>query len=589
MLLTLVPFLSGCEKEPDIKGPQQPAGFVELIKAYKDGKVFQSAEHQNGNCVISFTDGYRLTIASTAFEIHDCTGKTPAKVEPIGSWWSVDGRVFGIKVDSTLPDEQSLPVYVYFDSKTLYAHLSNRTVLTFPSKVLEEEENEQIAIERRQNIPVVYITTKNSAPIVDKKNYVSGSIKIIDSEKLYSDVEVFTADMGIRGRGNSTWSFPKKPWKVKLNSKASLLGMPADKEWALLANYADRTLIRNIVAMKLSEICGFSWTPRMRSVEVFLNGKYQGVYTLCEHKKVSSDRVDIDLVGENDNEGDAVTGGYYLEIEEQQDETTCWWTSMGVPMMFSDPEEPTAQQLAYVKGLFDSLVKRLKLLIEILDIIKIWGDRLIDKVICQNHRLVLIVLGDLLPDVAEKLLGSLAFEQPRVAIAVVDVVACLSSWSIVHIEDDIETIFTAPADGIVKPFKAILIGSQSHIVLVCEELVVEWDTDGVGSCRSDELNVLFSHIVVLEHLPELCSKVRTDHFTEHLVYKSCGICLLEAEHIALRIKPVAEICSLDEELGSVRSHKVLSVDPDEIGGRNSSAGVATAEHQTCNECKQSQS
>ena len=360
MLLTLVPFLSGCEKEPDIKGPQQPAGFVELIKAYKDGKVFQSAEHQNGNCVISFTDGYRLTIASTAFEIHDCTGKTPAKVEPIGSWWSVDGRVFGIKVDSTLPDEQSLPVYVYFDSKTLYAHLSNRTVLTFPSKVLEEEENEQIAIERRQNIPVVYITTKNSAPIVDKKNYVSGSIKIIDSEKLYSDVEVFTADMGIRGRGNSTWSFPKKPWKVKLNSKASLLGMPADKEWALLANYADRTLIRNIVAMKLSEICGFSWTPRMRSVEVFLNGKYQGVYTLCEHKKVSSDRVDIDLVGENDNEGDAVTGGYYLEIEEQQDETTCWWTSMGVPMMFSDPEEPTAQQLAYVKGLFDSFEKALK-------------------------------------------------------------------------------------------------------------------------------------------------------------------------------------------------------------------------------------
>lgn len=359
MFLALVPFLSGCEKEPAPKEKEQPAGFVELVQAYKDGKVFQSAEHQNGGCVISFTDGYRLTIAATAFEIHDCTDKTPAKVEPIGSWWAVDGKVYGIKVDSTLPDEKSFPVYVYFNSKTLYAHLSNSAVLTFPSKVLEEEENDQIAIERRQILPVVYITTKNSAAIRDKENYVSGSIKIIDSEKLYSDVEVFTADMGIRGRGNSTWSFPKKPWKVKLNSKASLLGMPADKEWALLANYADRTLIRNIVAMKLSEICGFSWTPRMRSVEVFLNGKYQGVYTLCEHKKVSSDRVDIDLVGDNDNEGDAVTGGYYLEIEEQQDETTCWWTSMGVPMMFSDPEEPTAQQLAYVKGLFESFEQAL--------------------------------------------------------------------------------------------------------------------------------------------------------------------------------------------------------------------------------------
>ena len=353
--------LSGCGKEPQTqKEPQQPTGFVELVQAYKDGRVFKSAEHQDGSCVLSFTDGYRLTIAASAFEIHDCTAKSPAKVEASGNWWSVDGVVYGIKVDSTLPDELSLPVYVYFNTKTLYAHLSNRTILTFPSEVLEEEEDEQAAIERRQNIPVVHITTKNSAPIQDKKNYVDGTIKIVDTEKLYSDVEVFTADMGIRGRGNSTWSFPKKPWKVKLDSKASLLGMPADKEWALLANYADRTLIRNIVAMKLSEICGFSWTPRMRSVEVFLNGKYQGVYTLCEHKKVSSDRVDIDLVGENDNDGDAVTGGYYLEIEEQQDETTCWWTSMGVPMMFSDPEEPTAQQLAYVKGLFDLFEKALK-------------------------------------------------------------------------------------------------------------------------------------------------------------------------------------------------------------------------------------
>ena len=54
---------------------------------------------------------------------------------------------------------------------------------------------------------------------------------------------------------------------------------------------------------------------------------------MCEHKKVHKDRVDIDL--------DA--GDVYLEIEQQQDETTCWWTGMGVPMMFSDPEEPSAE------------------------------------------------------------------------------------------------------------------------------------------------------------------------------------------------------------------------------------------------------
>jgi hypothetical protein len=81
----------------------------------------------------------------------------------------------------------------------------------------------------------------------------------------------------------------------------------------------------------------------MYSVHVYLNNKYQGVYTLCEHKKVHKDRVDIDL--------DA--GDVYLEIEQQQDETTCWWTGMGVPMMFSDPEEPSAELLAEIKKWFN--------------------------------------------------------------------------------------------------------------------------------------------------------------------------------------------------------------------------------------------
>jgi hypothetical protein len=81
----------------------------------------------------------------------------------------------------------------------------------------------------------------------------------------------------------------------------------------------------------------------MYSVHVYLNNEYQGVYTFCEHKKVSADRVDIDL--------DA--GDVYLEIEQQQDETTCWWTSMGVPMMFSDPEEPSAELLAEIQKHFD--------------------------------------------------------------------------------------------------------------------------------------------------------------------------------------------------------------------------------------------
>ncbi len=318
--------------------PQPPKVLVELIQAYKDGKVFKSAERQTESCTVTFDDGYKLMVADTALKIYDCTQGIPAAVEVVNGWWSIDGVMQGIKADSSIPDLESTAVYAYFDTKTLYVYLSNRNLMKFPSEALISEEE----LQRLQNIPVIYIDT-NGKPILDKENYVDGTITIKDPEKLYSDVEEFSAQMGIRGRGNSTWSFPKKPWKVKLDSKASIFGMGADKEWCLLANYSDRTLMRNILAMKLSEICGFAWTPHMYSVHVYLNNKYQGVYTFCEHKKVSSDRVDIDL--------DA--GDVYLEIEQQQDETTCWWTGMGVPMMFSDPEEPSAELLAEIQKHFE--------------------------------------------------------------------------------------------------------------------------------------------------------------------------------------------------------------------------------------------
>ena len=343
LLLSLL--LHGCREKEDLPERTQPRGYLELIQAYELGMGFSSAEYQPYCCILKFEEGFQLTVSDSSIQIHDCTDSKPEQVFASGGWWKVGDLVKPIKVDTGLSRHDAYPVYVYFDTKTLHMWISNGEHLVFDSVASrdeEEEKKEQQELERRQNIPVVRIQTAGGAGIYDKENYVKGRITIFDPEKLYSDVDQFSASMGIRGRGNSTWSWPKKPWKVKLDEKASLLGMPADKEWALLANYADRTLIRNIVAMKISEICGFSWTPRMRSVEVYLNGEYQGVYTLCEHKKVSKDRVNIDK--KND---------FYFEIEESMDEKTVWWTSMGVPMMFSEPEIPTPDQFDQARKLFD--------------------------------------------------------------------------------------------------------------------------------------------------------------------------------------------------------------------------------------------
>ena len=223
-----------------------------------------------------------------------------------------------------------------------------------PSEPSEPEEPEEPEPEPvPYSIPVVRIMTEGAAPVVSKEDYVNGTIRIEDPSKRFSDMDVYEGTMRIRGRGNSTWGMPKKPFRIKLDKKASLFGLAEEKDWVLLANYSDKTLLRNSVAMELSRICGMKWTPTLISVDVYMNDEYLGVYAFTEHKEVAAGRVDIEVIGEGDNGGEALTGGYYLEIEEAMDETTCFKTDYDTPVMFQEPEVPTDEQFEYVRNLLN--------------------------------------------------------------------------------------------------------------------------------------------------------------------------------------------------------------------------------------------
>ena len=204
------------------------------------------------------------------------------------------------------------------------------------------------------NFPTVFITTAGNSPIRDRHTWVRGSIRIEDPRNDYSEVSTLYSEMNIRGRGNSSWvNFPKHPYRIKLDEKASVFGLPKNKDWVLLASYSDKTLMRDLTGFEISRICGMKWTPTFHPVELYLNNQYQGVYLLGDHKEVAKHRVDIDIATPDDNSGDALTGGYYFEIEQQLDEPVSWTTSMGVPMMFMDPENPTAAQKNYVQKYFN--------------------------------------------------------------------------------------------------------------------------------------------------------------------------------------------------------------------------------------------
>lgn len=209
--------------------------------------------------------------------------------------------------------------------------------------------------------PELAVTTAGGAPITSRELYLAGSWQLVagrDSAALAAarpESVLATGTLEIRGRGNSTWWMPKKPYRVKLAASAPLLGMPASRHWVLLANYADKTLMRNDAVLALGEAMGMAWTPRARFVHLTLNGRYEGLYQLAEHVRIAPDRINIPELKRADTTAEAITGGYQLEVDETRGEAFCFQTGRTV-MVFcaNNPEtllEPGWERhRAYITG-----------------------------------------------------------------------------------------------------------------------------------------------------------------------------------------------------------------------------------------------
>ena len=139
-------------------------------------------------------------------------------------------------------------------------------------------------------LPVIYINTEDGAGITSKSEYKKAEMTIQNNSE--SDAMMYSGDILIKGRGNTTWGFPKKPYRIKLDKKADLFGMGENKNWVLLANYLDESLLRNTTASQLSQEFGLE-TMETVWTEVVLNGGYVGNYQLCEQIRVGETRVDV--------------------------------------------------------------------------------------------------------------------------------------------------------------------------------------------------------------------------------------------------------------------------------------------------------
>jgi hypothetical protein len=219
------------------------------------------------------------------------------------------------------------------------------------------------------NLPIVVINT-NGQTILDEPKIPAG-LKIYNKgagqRNYLTDVPQFDGYSGIEIRGSSSQSFPKKSygfesWDALENSiDTSFLGMPAESDWILNANYTDKSFLRNVMAYQVWQNMGHYGT-RYHFVEVILNGQYQGIYIFSEKIKRDKNRLDIAKLSSTQNSGDEVTGGYIFKIDKQTGSGGSGWNSSYLPSVssggqkiFFQYEYPkdvdiTTQQKIYLQG-----------------------------------------------------------------------------------------------------------------------------------------------------------------------------------------------------------------------------------------------
>ncbi len=219
-------------------------------------------------------------------------------------------------------------------------------------------------------LPVVVVDVPAPLSAITKEDWVAGTVSIDRQESDNPDFGMTPAAMEIKGRGNRSWAYDKKPFTIKLDSKTKVMGMPKHKRWVLLANYMDRTLMRNKVMSHISRLTGIkggygsglAWTPGGEFVELIFNGVHMGNYLLMEQIRVDANRVPVAEITNNPADdaasGANITGGYLLEIDHHYDEGYRFFSQYGnLPIMVSSPDEEVinADQKNYIKNYIDNI------------------------------------------------------------------------------------------------------------------------------------------------------------------------------------------------------------------------------------------
>lgn len=194
------------------------------------------------------------------------------------------------------------------------------------------------------NLPIAFINV--SSKTIQREERITARLKIINNKdgKNYGDTIAhpgqkadYEGFIGLKYRGNSSFnSSDKKPYGFKTlaqtleaggkKEKVKLLGMGKDNDWAFLAPFSDKSMIRDVLTFELGRPY-FGYTPHSRFVELVLDGTYYGIYILTERPGKGKNRLNLNDPGED---GGDLTGDYHVEID--RDDEDIYYTSAYRPL-----------------------------------------------------------------------------------------------------------------------------------------------------------------------------------------------------------------------------------------------------------------
>ena len=266
--------------------------------------VAEASTETSTEATVETTDAEATTVTNTTVE-ETTVAETTVETTAVEETTIEETTVEETTVEETTATETTVEettVEVTTAEETTVEETSKKpgfTTLEDPSAIAREE------------MPRIDINTEGGVDITSKDVYVRATISVSRCEDKYIRTNL---EGGIRARGNSTFGAPKKPYRIKFDQKQNLLGLNGEKHfknWVLMADYFDASMLRTFATFKLAAVLleGKYYSSDCIPVEVYLNGNYHGVYLLCEQTQINPGRVNI---YEKDDDETSVEIGYLM-------------------------------------------------------------------------------------------------------------------------------------------------------------------------------------------------------------------------------------------------------------------------------------